>query len=127
MNTAQSRLSPIDPSHISTVAAFGGTLTPLEPVGAQVSGIDLSSEAQPPRDVLDALEQVMAKRGFLVFKNDTEIDHEAFLRASCWWGGRDLHSTHGVHPATPDGNPHIFPSVQRPPPRHPRCGAAMAQ
>jgi len=101
-------LSPIDPSHISTVAGFGGTLAPLDPIGAQVSGIDLSSEAQPPRDVLDALEKVMAKRGFLVFKNDTEIDHEAFLRASCWWGGRDLHSTHGVHPATPDGNPHIF-------------------
>ena len=29
-------------------------------------------------------------------------------RASCWWGGKELHSTHGVHPATPDANRHIF-------------------
>ncbi len=50
----------------------------------------------------------MAGRGFLVFKSEREIDAEDFLRASCWWGGRELHSTHGVHPATPGGNRHIF-------------------
>jgi taurine dioxygenase len=73
-----------------------------------VSGIDLASETAPPRAVLDALEHEMAHRGFLVFKNDTEISAEDFLRASCWWGGRELHSTHGVHPATPGGNRDIF-------------------
>ena len=108
MNTKRSKLSPINPSHVATIEEFGGHIGPLEPIGAQVSGIDLSCETAPPRHVLDALEEVMANRGFLVFKNDAEIDHEAFLRASCWWGGRELHSTHGVHPATPGGNPHIF-------------------
>lgn len=50
----------------------------------------------------------MAVRGFLVVMSEREIDPEAFLAASCWWGGRRLHSTHGVHPATPGGNCHIF-------------------
>ncbi|MDZ7709158.1 MAG: TauD/TfdA family dioxygenase [Roseovarius sp.] len=108
MSTERSKLPPINPSHIATIEEFGGSIVPLEPIGAQVSGIDLSSGTAPPRHVLDALEDVMAHRGFLVFRNDAEIDHEAFLRASCWWGGRELHSTHGVHPATPGGNPHIF-------------------
>ena len=30
------------------------------------------------------------------------------IEASCLWGGRQIHSTHGVHPATPDNNRHIF-------------------
>ena len=50
----------------------------------------------------------MADRGLVVFKTDTPWDVDAFLRASEWWGGRALHSTHGVHPATPGGNPHVF-------------------
>ncbi|WP_291137487.1 TauD/TfdA family dioxygenase [Erythrobacter sp.] len=69
--------------------------------------MDLAAEP-PPRDVLAALEAEMASRGFLVFRNERPIEAEDFLRASCWWGGRALHSTHGVHPATPGGNPHIF-------------------
>jgi len=62
----------------------------------------------PPEPVRAALEHEMAERGFLVFKSEREIDPEAFLAASCWWGGRRLNSTHGVHPATPGGNRHIF-------------------
>lgn len=98
----------IDPSHKSRVEEFGGEIRQLNPIGAEVRGIDLGAENPPPREVLDALELEMARAGFLVFKNDREIDAEDFLRASCWWGGRDLHSTHGVHPETPNGNPHIF-------------------
>ena len=108
MSTHVSGLPDLDPSRTATIETFGGEISPLHPIGAQVTGIDLSSSDAPPREVLDALEQEMARRGFLVFKNDAALDAEDFLRASCWWGGRELHSTHGVHPATPGGNPHIF-------------------
>jgi taurine dioxygenase len=50
----------------------------------------------------------MAHRGFIVFRNERPLEVDEFLRASQLWGGRALHSTHGVHPATPKGNPHIF-------------------
>ncbi|MDR9428743.1 MAG: TauD/TfdA family dioxygenase [Salibaculum sp.] len=97
-----------DAERRALIAAAGAEIRPLDPIGAEVHGIDLSAEQPPDRAVLDALEQEMARRGFLVFKNDQPVDPEDFLRASCWWGGRELHSTHGVHPATPGGNPHIF-------------------
>jgi taurine dioxygenase len=108
LTTAQRTIPKLDPDRVAIIERFGGEIIPLDPIGAQVSGIDLTSDISPPREVLDALELEMARRGFLVFKNDQELGHEGFLRASCWWGGRELHSTHGMHPATPDGNPHIF-------------------
>lgn len=58
--------------------------------------------------MIDALEAEMAQRGFLVFKSEDQADPEDFLAASCWWGGKQLNSTHGVHPATPGGNRHLF-------------------
>ncbi|MBC01424.1 MAG: taurine dioxygenase [Rhodobacteraceae bacterium] len=103
-----SRLPSLDPSRVGIIEEFGGEIIPLEPIGARVSGVDLSSDIPPPADVVDALEHEMAVRGFLVFKNEKQLDAEDFLRASCWWGGKELHSTHGVHPATPGGNRHIF-------------------
>jgi taurine dioxygenase len=103
-----SRLPSLDPSRVGIIEEFGGEIIPLEPLGAQVSGVDLSCDVPPPADVINALEQEMAVRGFLVFKNEKQLDAEDFLRASCWWGGKELHSTHGVHPATPGGNRHIF-------------------
>lgn len=107
--SSQHRNAPeLNPERVARIEAFGGRIVPLDPIGAAVSGIDLAAEAAPPRAVLDALELEMAHRGFLVFKNEQAIDPEAFLRASCWWGGRELHSTHGVHPATPGGNRDIF-------------------
>ena len=99
---------PLDPARVATIRAHGAEIIPLDPIGAEVSGVDLSALEAPPRAVLDALEQEMARRGFLVFRNERDLGHEDFLRASCWWGGRALHSTHGVHPQTPDGNRHIF-------------------
>jgi len=108
LSTKQFTVPDLDPARVAVVENFGGEIIPLQPIGAQVSGIDLTSKTTPPQGVLDALEQEMAFRGFLVFKNEREIGHEDFLRTSCWWGGRELHSTHGVHPATPDGNRHIF-------------------
>ncbi len=108
MTTHTPKLLPIDPARTAVIEKFGGEITALDPIGAQVSGIDLSSQDAPPPEVVEALEHEMAHRGFLVFKNETQLDAEDFLRASCLWGGRELHSTHGVHPETPGGNPHIF-------------------
>lgn len=108
MTKTQSKLQAFNPSRTTTIEEFGGKITPLDPIGAQVEGIDLTSEHAPPPAVIDALEGEMADRGFLVFKNETQLEPDDFLRASCWWGGKELHSTHGVHPATPDGNHHIF-------------------
>ncbi|MDT8409316.1 MAG: TauD/TfdA family dioxygenase [Wenzhouxiangellaceae bacterium] len=102
------KIPPLDPSRIGTIERFGGKIDALDPIGAEVHGIDLSAEHPPPAEVVAALEHEMARRGFLVFKNDNQISPDDFLRASAWWGGRELHSTHGVHPATPGGNQHIF-------------------
>jgi len=106
--TTPAKISPLDPSRVATIENAGGSILPLDPIGAAVFGIDLSSERPPPPDVIEALEKEMASRGFIVFKSDRPLDVDDFLRASCWWGGKELHSTHGVHPATPGGNPHIF-------------------
>ncbi|WP_135504728.1 TauD/TfdA dioxygenase family protein [Roseovarius aestuariivivens] len=108
MPGSPTRSPEIDAKNAALIEEAGATITPLDPIGTEVRGLDLASDTPPPRPVLDALELEMARRGFLVFKNDRELGHEDFLKASCWWGGRDLHSTHGVHPETPDGNPHIF-------------------
>jgi taurine dioxygenase len=108
MKADASTLPDLNPAHVAAIRGFGGEIKPLSPIGAQVEGIDLTGGQAPPPEVRDALEQEMARRGFLVFKNDTEIDPDSFLRASCWFGGKALHSTHGVHPETPNGNPHIF-------------------
>lgn len=108
MTTQFSRHRPLDPSRVALIESFGGEIAPLDLVGAEVRGIDLAAGQPPPDDVIQALETEMAHRGFLVFKCETELEVDDFLRASCWWGGKELHSTHGVHPATPGGNRHIF-------------------
>ena len=97
----------IDAAHSRALAAAGVEIRPIDPVGAEVCGIDLASP-EPPAELLRILESEMAARGFLVFRRDTALDVDDFLRASCWWGGRELHSTHGVHPATPGHNAHVF-------------------
>ena len=98
----------IEEPHKSTLEAFGARLYRLDPIGAIVQGIDLALAQPPPEEVIHALEQIMAQCGFLVFKSKEPLTEGQFLQASCWWGGKALHSTHGVHPATPNGNPHIF-------------------
>ena len=102
-----SKIPKIDPENATIIQEYGGDIKPLTPLGASVRGIDLSGEV-PPEKVIKALEIEMARRGFLVFKNEEQISEDDFLRASCWFGGRELNSTHGVHPATPGGNRHIF-------------------
>jgi taurine dioxygenase len=98
----------IDPENATIIDEFGGKISPLSPIGAKVEGIDLSQKEAPPENVIKALELELANRGLLVFKLDNQISEEDFLSASCWFGGKQLNSTHGVHPATPGGNRHIF-------------------
>lgn len=92
---------------INVLSQASITLEPLHPIGAAVRGVNLSSSA-PPEEIRHALEVEMAHRGFLVFKESSELSVDAFIKASQWWGGRALHSTHGIHPATPQHNRHIF-------------------
>ena len=98
----------LDSARVKLIESVGAHIGALDPLGAEVRGIDLSAETPPPAEIIEALEFEMAYRGFIVFRSERPLDHEAFLRASCWWGGKELHSTHGVHPATPDQNPDIF-------------------
>ena len=99
---------PLDPSRVRLIENFGGRIEALDPIGAVVYGIDLSADTPPPAEVVQALELEMAHRGFIAFRSERQLEPDEFLRASCWWGGKALHSTHGVHPATPDHNRDIF-------------------
>jgi len=110
LNKSNISTTPIPPIASDTqrvIDAFGADLVELDPIGMAVRGIDLAAD-KPPAEVVEALEEIMAQRGFLVFKRDQALDPDDFLRASAWWGGKQLHSTHGVHPATPRGNRHLF-------------------
>ena len=101
-------IPPLNLSRVALIENFGGRIEPLDPIGAVVYGIDLSADSPPPAEVVQALELEMAHRGFIVFRSERQLEPDEFLRASCWWGGKTLHSTHGVHPATPDHNRDIF-------------------
>ena len=79
-------------------------MTALSPLGAAVRGLDLRSKPSEP--VLKELQSVMASRGFLVFKDQGVLSGDEQVAASEYWGGRKIHSTHGVHPEAP--NEHIF-------------------
>ncbi len=120
MNGSDPEIRPIKPEHIRAIEEFGGKLMPLAPLGAEVFGIDLSAKERLTRDVINALEDEMAHRGFVVFKNQEGLSIDDFLNACCLWGGQELHSTHGVHPATPGHNRHIFRLSNDP--RHGVCG-----
>jgi len=73
-------------------------------------GLDVKAvkRSDKPEEVWEALEMEMAQRGFLVFPDQGVMTPDEQIHASCLWGGRQMHSTHGVHPATPEGNHHIF-------------------
>eukprot|EP00290_Baffinella_frigidus_P008402 CAMPEP_0180137666 /NCGR_PEP_ID=MMETSP0986-20121125/12374_1 /TAXON_ID=697907 /ORGANISM="non described non described, Strain CCMP2293" /LENGTH=352 /DNA_ID=CAMNT_0022079223 /DNA_START=89 /DNA_END=1147 /DNA_ORIENTATION=- len=99
---------PLDATRGALLKTAGITIAALSssPLGAEVSGMDL----RQPQDekMLAALQQEMANRGFLVFKGQGVLEPDEQIRASELWGGREIESTHGVHPATPDMNQHIF-------------------
>lgn len=108
--TCTAFIPALDESRLKVIQeATGATLTPLEPLGAAVQGLDLKGP-RPNQEVMAALELEMAHRGFLVFKQQYNMTTEDLVEATQWWGGRAMHSTHGVHPATPPGpaKRHIF-------------------
>jgi len=92
------------PERVALLSKKGVEVTPIEPLGAAVRGLDLRKE--PDADVLQALQEEMAERGFIVFKGQGILTGDEQVRASEYWGGREMHSTHGVHPRAP--NRHIF-------------------
>jgi taurine dioxygenase len=100
----------IDEKRRSLLEQHGVAIEPIEPLGARVTGLDWNAykDSLPPETVLNALEMEMAQRGFLVFPNQGVMTPQEQIKASCLWGGREMHSTHGVHPQTPEGNQHIF-------------------
>lgn len=108
MTKHQSKVEPLKQEHIRIIENFGGNIIPLEPLGAAVYNIDLTATDRLIPEVINAFEAIMVYRGMLVFKNQISLSTDDFLKASCLWGGKELHSTHGVHPATPGHNRHIF-------------------
>ncbi|WP_235937143.1 TauD/TfdA dioxygenase family protein [Vreelandella azerica] len=106
LDDTSSTIPAIDPVHLSLLEQHGLTATELEPLGIEIRGADVRSAL--PEAVIKALEVEMAQRGFIVFKHQTELSANELVEASKWWGAGEIHSTHGVHPATPDMNRDIF-------------------
>ena len=104
MRTCSARVHDLNASLIGMLATHGITLTPISPLGAAVRGLDLRH--RPSEEVLSALQSAMATRGFVVFKEQGQLSGDEQVKASEYWGGRKMHSTHGVHPEAP--NKHIF-------------------
>eukprot|EP00933_Yihiella_yeosuensis_P068754 TRINITY_DN7471_c0_g1_i2.p1 TRINITY_DN7471_c0_g1~~TRINITY_DN7471_c0_g1_i2.p1 ORF type:complete len:379 (+),score=51.97 TRINITY_DN7471_c0_g1_i2:85-1221(+) len=89
---------------LALLKTHGISITPISPMGSRVVGFDLRSQA--PEAVLQLLQKEMASRGFLVFAGQGVLSGDEQVTASKLWGGREMHSTHGVHPEAP--NKHIF-------------------
>jgi taurine dioxygenase len=100
----------IDEKRRHFLKEHGVIIEPIEPIGARVTGLDLAGGVtMENEEILEALEYEMASRGFLVFPGQGVMAPKEQIQASVLWGGRKMHSTHGVHPATPpEGDPHIF-------------------
>ncbi len=97
---------PLSADRVSLIEEAGVTIRQIEPMGAEIYGADVRTRL--PENVITALEQEMANRGFIVFKHQTNLSPDELVEASRWWGAHEIHSTHGVHPATPGRNRHIF-------------------
>lgn len=106
LDDTSSTIPAIDPAHLALLEQHGLKATELEPLGIEIRGADVRSAL--PEAVINALEVEMARRGFIVFKHQTELSANELVEASKWWGAGEIHSTHGVHPATPDMNRDIF-------------------
>jgi taurine dioxygenase len=98
------RVHGLKKSDVDFLAENGVTIKAISPLGAEVRGINLRQK--PPEPVLEVLESAMAIRGFLVFKDQGVLTGDEQVEASEYWGARQVHSTHGVHPEAP--NRHIF-------------------
>jgi taurine dioxygenase len=101
-------IPPIKEEHVTFLKGHGVEVTPIEPFGARFRGFDLRAAgvSKPPDEVLHTMEKIMADRGYGVFAGQGVLSGDEQVRASCLWGARQMHSTHGVHPKAP--NRHIF-------------------
>ncbi len=106
LRDAAETIPPIDSGHAALLAQHGLTVEPLAPLGIEIHGADVRTPLQP--EAVQALEVEMAQRGFVVFKHQTDLSADQLVAASKMWGAGEIHSTHGVHPATPGGNRDIF-------------------
>eukprot|EP00929_Paragymnodinium_shiwhaense_P087382 TRINITY_DN47578_c0_g1_i2.p1 TRINITY_DN47578_c0_g1~~TRINITY_DN47578_c0_g1_i2.p1 ORF type:complete len:380 (-),score=34.06 TRINITY_DN47578_c0_g1_i2:168-1307(-) len=100
---------PLNPERVAFLAKHEITIKEIQPMGALVRGFDLRAAISKEKEigeVLEALQQEMATRGFLVFQGQGVLTGDEQVQASELWGGREIHSTHGVHPKAP--NKHIF-------------------
>ena len=95
--------------------AHGVKVVPLEPLGVEVIGVDTTAPLPPA--LVGALEMQMAHAGLLLFRGQgtpqnesgtqgTYLTGEQQLVFSEAFGQGELHSTHGVHPKSP--NRHVF-------------------
>lgn len=87
------------------LAQHGVSITALPVLGAEVTGLDLRT-VKPDSKLLPVLEREMAARGYLVFRGQGVLSGDEQVAASELFGGKQIHSTHGVHPKAP--NRHIF-------------------
>lgn len=99
----------MDSDRVRLIESHDVKVQALEPLGFEISGMNMKAGATPPSEaVRQAIEEEMANRGFVVFRDQHDLDVDESIEACTWFGGREMHSTHGVHPATPDYNRHIF-------------------
>jgi len=79
-------------------------LRALQPVGAEVIGLNLRDK--PSKETLKTLQDEMSRAGFLVFRNQGILHGDEQVSICEYFGGCEIHSTHGSHPKAP--NRHIF-------------------
>jgi taurine dioxygenase len=99
-------IKPLSDRHRELLENEGLRVRELYPLGMEIHGTNVRHKL--PAAAIAVLEEVMASRGFIVFKEQTGLLPQELLDASKWWGAQEIHSTHGVHPATPERNRDIF-------------------
>lgn len=93
------------------LGAHGASVVLLEPLGAEVRGVDTTKALHP--ELAGALEAQMAHAGFLLFRSQGDQQSEKGIRGKYLTGEQQvalteafgpgaLHSTHGVHPESPN-------------------------
>jgi len=103
--TTSNGVPDLQTESVSFLADHGVKISPLPVLGAEVTGLDLRA-VKKDNHLLPVLQKEMAARGYLVFRGQGVLSGDEQVSASELFGGQEIHSTHGVHPAAP--NKHIF-------------------
>ena len=102
------------------LAAVNGSLRLLAPFGAEIAGVDLvalqrSGHLRHGSGLAASLEHAMAQTGVLIFRDQGRhsgpgaagvLSGDEQVAISRLFGAGEMHSTHGVHPKSP--NEHVF-------------------